>query len=172
MAKHIIRLGQETDWWYTNNMNLYAQNVATGLFENTSYTEGLVLELYTHTDESEVSDIFNDKRGDCEFVVYNSLHEMIGFAYRNKTEEKPKSYKRVFRFHAHSWTDVIVDSSELDLMGDEDEDTIDEMFFDKASDKYNEGEYDYDSADGNFENTDVEEVTDSLKEDKIYPFNE
>ncbi len=174
MAKHIIRLGQETDWWYTNNMNLYAQNRDTRMFENTSYTEGLVLELYTDTDENDVAEalaeVFNDERGDYEFVVYNSRHELVGFVYRRVDEDdEPKSYKRVFRFHAHSWVDVVVDSSELELNGDEDEETINELFFEKANDKYNESDYEEDPS--NFENTDVEEITDSLKEDKIYPFN-
>ena len=173
MAKHIIKLGQETDWWFTNNMNLYAQNRDTRMFENTSYTEGMVLELYTDTDEGDVSNELGRRLregNDYEFAIYNSKHELVGFAYYREEEPKEEPKKRVFRFHAHIWNDVVVDESELNLEGDESEEIIDEMFYDKAQDKYNNGEYD--SSDDNFENTDMEEITDYLKDNKIYPFSE
>ena len=70
--------------------------------------------------------------------------------------------KRVYRFHAHVWTDVVIDV---------DDNMTDEECFDLATDKYNNGDYDYDSADGNFENTDCEEVTDEYIADGIPPFN-
>ena len=70
----------------------------------------------------------------------------------------PKKVKRVFRFHAHTWTDVIVEV---------DEDMDDDEVFELANDKYNNGEYDYDSADGNFENTDCEEITDMYINDGL-----
>lgn len=177
MAKHIIKLGQETDWWFTNNMNFYAQNRDTRMFENTSYTQGMVMELYTNTDENEVADALGDRLRDgydYEFVIYNSRHELVGFVYyRDNDEEeeveKKEPRKRVYRFHAHTWADVVVSEDELDLCGDEDEDTIDELFSMKADDKYNESDYADDPS--NFENTDVEEITDYLKENNIYPFN-
>lgn len=173
MAKHIIKLGQETDWWFTNNMNLYAQNRDTRMFENTSYTEGMVMELYTDTDESDVSNELGRRLregNDYEFAIYNSKHELVGFAYYREEEPKEEPKKRVFRFHAHSWADVVVSEDELDLCGDESEDMIDELFRMKADDKYNECDYEDDPS--NFENTDVEEITDYLKENKIYPFND
>ena len=173
MAKHIIKLGQETDWWFTNNMNLYAQNRDTRMFENTSYTEGMVMELYTDTDESDVSNELGRRLregNDYEFAIYNSKHELVGFAYYREEEHKEEPKKRVFRFHAHSWADVVVSEDELDLCGDESEDMIDELFRMKADDKYNECDYEDDPS--NFENTDVEEITDYLKDNKIYPFNE
>lgn len=173
MAKHIIKLGQETDWWFTNNMNLYAQNRDTRMFENTSYTEGMVMELYTDTDESDVSNELGRRLregNDYEFAIYNSKHELVGFAYYREEEPKEEPKKRVFRFHAHSWADVVVSEDELDLCGDESEDMIDELFRMKADDKYNECDYEDDPS--NFENTDVEEITDYLKDNKIYPFNE
>ena len=172
MAKHIIRLGQETDWWFTNNYHLHAQNRDTRMFENTSYTEGMVMELYTNTDENDVSNALGKRLWDgneYEFALYNESHELVGFAYYKSEEKEREPKKKVFRFHAHTWNDVVVDESELDLEGDEDEETIDEMLYDKAMDKYNNGEYD--SSDDNFENTDVEEITDYLKKNEIYPFN-
>ena len=173
MAKNIIKLGQETDWWFTNNMNLYAQNRDTRMFENTSYTEGMVMELYTDTDENDVANALGKHLWDgkeYEFALYNSKHELVGFAYYREEEPKEEPKKRVFRFHAHSWADVVVSEDELDLCGDESEDMIDELFRMKADDKYNECDYEDDSS--NFENTDVEEITDYLKENKIYPFND
>jgi hypothetical protein len=44
------------------------------------------------------------------------------------------------------------------------------MLYDKARDKYDNGEYD--SSDDSFENIGVEEITDYLKDNKIYPFND
>lgn len=173
MAKKIIKLGQETDW--ATSLGLYAMNDATKLFENTSWTEGLVAEVYDTDSNDEVSDhldarIYKDKKN-IVFLLYTPDHFLAGFVYEDeKKDEEPKEVKKVFRFHAHTWTDVVVDESELDLNGDEDEETIDEMFYEKAQEKYNDG--DYDPSDDDFENTDVEEITDYLKENKIYPFNE
>lgn len=170
MAKKIITLGNETDW--ATAFGLYAMNDATKLFENTSCTEGLVAEVYDTNPDDEVSDcldarIYKDKKS-IVFLLYTPDHFLAGFVYEDeKKDEEPK--KKVFRFHAHTWNDVVVDESELDLNGDEDEEIIDGMLYDKAMDKYNNGEYD--SSDDNFENTDVEEITDYLKKNEIYPFN-
>lgn len=170
MAKKIITLGNETDW--ATAFGLYAMNDATKLFENTSWTEGLVAEVYDTNSDDEVSNcldtrIYKEKKN-IVFLLYTPDHFLAGFVYADeKKDEEPK--KKVFRFHAHTWNDVVVDESELDLEGDEDEETIDEMLYDKAMDKYNNGEYD--SSDDNFENTDVEEITDYLKKNEIYPFN-
>lgn len=170
MAKKIITLGNETDW--ATAFGLYAMNDATKLFENTSYTEGLVAEVYDTNSDDEASyhldaRIYGEKKN-IVFLLYTPDHFLAGFVYADEKKDKePK--KKVFRFHAHTWNDVVVDESELDLNGDEDDKTIDEMLYDKAQDKYNNGEYD--SSDDNFENTDVEEITDYLKENKIYPFN-
>lgn len=171
MAKKIITLGNETDW--ATAFGLYAMNDATKLFENTSYTEGFVAEVYDTNSDDEASDrletrIYKEKKN-IVFLLYTPDHFLAGFVYADeKKGEEPK--KKVFRFHAHTWNDVIVDESELDLNGDEDEKTIDEMLYDKARDKYDNGEYD--SFDDNFENIGVEEITDYLKENKIYPFND
>lgn len=171
MAKQIIKLGQETDWWYTNDMHLYAQNRDTRMFENTSYTEGMVLELYTDTDENDVANALGKHLWDgkeYEFALYNSKHELVGFAYYEDVKPN-KTEKRVYRFHAHTWVDVVVDETEVNLVGLTNEEEISEAFAMVADDKYNEGDYAEDPS--NFENTDVEEITDYLKENKIYPFN-
>ena len=170
MAKKIITLGNETDW--ATAFGLYAMNDATKLFENTSYTEGLVAEVYDTNSDDEVSDcletrIYKEKKN-IVFLLYTPDHFLAGFVYADeKKDEEPR--KKVFRFHAHTWADVVVSEDELDLNGDEDEETIDELFRMKADDKYNECDYAEDPS--NFENIDVEEITDYLKENKIYPFN-
>lgn len=163
MAKKIIKLGQETDWWFTNNYNLYAQNRDTRIFENTSYTEGMVMELYTDTDEGDVSNELGRRLregNDYEFALYNNKHDLVGFAYYREEEPKdePKEVKKVFRFHAHTWADVVVTGTT---------DLTEEEWYDLANDKYNEGDYADDPS--NFENTDMEEVTDYYEENEI-PF--
>lgn len=174
MAKKTYKLGEETDW--ATRFGLYAMNNATKLFENTSWTKGMTAEVFDVGSNDEVSDqleerIYKEKKS-IEFFLYDDMHYLAGFVYEDE-EDKPKEEpkKRVFRFHAHTWNDVVVDESELNLEGDESEEIINEMFYDKAQDKYNEGIYDYDSTCGNFENTDVEEITDYLKSNKIYPFD-
>lgn len=64
--------------------------------------------------------------------------------------------KRVYRFHAHVWTDVVVEV---------DDNMSDDECLELAADKYNEG--DYESQDDNFENTDCEEITDYYEENEI-----
>ena len=164
MAKKIIKLGQETDW--ATAFGLYAMNDATKLFENTSWTEGLVAEVYDTDSNDEVSDhldarIYKEKKS-IVFLLYTTDHFLAGFVYEDeKKDEEPKKVKKVFRFHAHTWADVVVTGTT---------DLTEEEWYDLANDKYNEGDYDEDP--DNFENTDVEEITDYLKENKIYPFNE
>lgn len=164
MAKKIIKLGQETDW--ATSLGLYAMNDATKLFENTSWTEGLVAEVYDTDSNDEVSDhldarIYKEKKN-IVFLLYTPDHFLAGFVYEDEEkDEEPNEVKRVFRFHAHTWTDVVVTGTT---------DLTEEEWYDLANDKYNEGDYDEDP--DNFENTDCEEITDYLKENKIYPFNE
>lgn len=173
MGKRIIKLGQETDWWFTNNRNLYAQNRDTRMFENTSYTEGMVMELYTNTDENDVANALGERLRDgydYEFAIYNSRHELVGFVYYPEEDEQGKKEPktRVYRFHAHTWADVIVSENEVDLAGLTEE-QADAEFAMKAEDKYNEGDYLSDPS--NFENTDMEEVTDHYLINKFPPFN-
>jgi hypothetical protein len=164
MAKKIIKLGQETDW--ATAFGLYAMNDATKLFENTSWTEGLVAEVYDTDSNDEVSDhldarIYKEKKN-IVFLLYTPDHFLAGFVYADEEEdEEPKEVKKVFRFHAHTWADVVVTGTT---------DLTEEEWYDLANDKYNEGDYEEDP--DNFENTDVEEITDYLKENKIYPFND
>lgn len=164
MAKKIIKLGQETDW--ATALGLYAMNDATKLFENTSWTEGLVAEVYDTDSNDEVSDhldarIYKEKKN-IVFLLYTPDHFLAGFVYADEEkDEESKEVKRVFRFHAHTWTDVVVTGTT---------DLTEEEWYDLANDKYNEGDYDEDP--DNFENTDCEEITDYFKENKIYPFNE
>jgi hypothetical protein len=164
MAKKIIKLGQETDW--ATAFGLYAMNDATKLFENTSWTEGLVAEVYDTDSNDEVSDhldarIYKEKKN-IVFLLYTPDHFLAGFVYADEEEDEgPKEVKKVFRFHAHTWTDVVVTGTT---------DLTEEEWYDLANDKYNEGDYEEDP--DNFENTDVEEITDYLKENKIYPFND
>lgn len=174
MGKRIIKLGEETDWWFTNNRNLYAVNRDTRMFENTSYTQGMVMELYRDEDENDVANALGARLRDgkeYEFVIYDASHRLVGFVYYPEEDEQGKKEPktRVYRFHAHTWADVIVNENELDLEGLTEE-QADAEFAMKAEDKYNEGDYADDPS--NFENTDMEEITDYLKDNKIYPFNE
>lgn len=68
-------------------------------------------------------------------------------------EDKPTKKKFTFRFHTHGWTDITVEA--------ENEEEAAEL----ASDKYNEG--DYDDSDSDFENTDMEDITDYYEENNI-----
>lgn len=161
MDKKVIKLENETDWG--TKFGLYAMNDATKLFENTSWTEGMIAEIFNTNEDDAASDRFDEfksKGGSAEFLLYDSEHYFAGFAYTEEFAEV-KPTKRVYRFHAHSWVDVVVDVAD---------DMTDEECLDIAMDKYNNGDYATDLS--NFENTDVEEITDYLKENKIYPFNE
>lgn len=156
-------LNNETDW--ATEFGAYAVNRDTRIFENTSFTEGMFVEIFEDADENDVANKLGERLRDgleYEYALYDGSHRLIGFAYYpvEKETETPKKVTRVFRFHAHTWADVIVEG---------DENTTDDEFFDMAQDKYNEGDYDYD--DTAFENEDVEEITESLKEDNIYPFD-
>jgi hypothetical protein len=88
MAKKIIKLGQETDWYYTENRNLYAVNRDTRLFENTSWTEGMTMVLYDgEVKNFDPADVSNDlaeflRDGkDYEFALYNGQHDLVGYVY-------------------------------------------------------------------------------------------
>jgi len=61
--------------------------------------------------------------------------------------------KFTFRFHTHGWTDITVEA------------TNEEEASDLAMDKYNCG--DYDDSDSDFENTDMENITDYYIENGI-----
>ncbi len=161
MDKKIYKLGRETDWG--TKFGLYAMNDATKLFENTSWTEGMVAEVFETNEDDAASDRldeFKSKGRSVEFLLYDCEHYLAGFVYSEELSEV-KPIKRVYRFHAHSWVDVVVDATDG---------MTDEECLDIAEDKYNEGYYESDPS--NFENTDVEEITDYLKENKIYPFDE
>lgn len=66
-----------------------------------------------------------------------------------------KKKKYVIRHHWRQWVDIVVEA------------TSEEAAFEKAGDKYNEG--DYEELPDNFENTDVENVTEEYIENNI-PF--
>ena len=161
MAKKIITLGNETDW--ATAFGLYAMNDATKLFENTSWTEGLVAEVYDTNSGDDASchldtRIYGEKKS-IVFLLYTPDHFLAGFVYEDeKKDEEPKEVKRVFRFHAHTWADVVVTGTT---------DLTEEEWYDLANDKYNEG--DYEDNPENFENTNMEEVTDYYEENEI-PF--
>jgi hypothetical protein len=159
MAKNIIKLNDETDW--ATEYGVYAVNSETCLFENSSWAEGLTMVLFTDTDES---DVFTDLERsltwdglDYEYALYDGEHRLVGYVYHPK-EEDPDEVKKVFRFHTHSWVDVVVTGTT---------DLTEVEWCDLANDKYNNGDYEDDPS--NFENTDMEEVTDYYKENKI-PF--
>ena len=76
-------------------------------------------------------------------------------------KETEKKTKRVIRFYQRSWVDIVV---EVDAEASEEE------VFEKASERYNNGEYD--DSDTDFENTDYTDVTDYYKENELPPFNE
>jgi hypothetical protein len=69
-----------------------------------------------------------------------------------------KKKKYVIRHYWRAWVDITVEAHN------------EEEAFELADEKYNEGDYADDPS--NFENTDMEEITDYLKDNKIYPFNE
>jgi hypothetical protein len=150
--KKTIKLGKKTDW--ASDYNLHAQNRATRMFEDESDTFGMTLVLFTQ-DEDE-NDIAWDLGGllgngeDYEFALYDDSFRLCGYAYygdgeeNENEEEKPQRY--VFRFHAHSWTDLAVYAL------DEDE------AFEKAQELYDSGCF----RPENYENMDVEDVTDFM----------
>ena len=157
MENKIIKLASETDW--ATEYGVYAINRCTRIFENTSWTEGLTMVLFTDTDENDVSAKLTLNRGlDYEFALYDDEHHLVGYVYRPEDEGGKNTEKRVFRFHTHSWVDVVVTGT-TDITEDE--------WYGLANDKYNNGDYEDDPS--NFENTDMEEVTDYYKENKI-PF--
>lgn len=171
MHKQIIKLGTETDWYYTENRNLYAQNRDTRMFEKTSYTENMVMELYSDTDENDVANALGKRLWDgkeYEFAVYNVYHKLVGFVYYGEREKK-ETEKKVFRFYVRTWYDVIVDETEVDLNGLTTAEEIQTAYEEVATEKYNNGECHCEA--DSFENEYSTEVTDTYKANKIYPFN-
>ena len=87
MTKKVIILKKETDW--ATEFGAYAVNRDSRLFENTSCTTGMKLELYDSKeedfDENEVANalarVFSDERIDYEYALYDTQHHLIGFAY-------------------------------------------------------------------------------------------
>ncbi len=73
----------------------------------------------------------------------------------NIPEEKPAEGKKkyVFRFHTHGWTDITVEAENAEEAAE------------LASDRYNEGKYD--DSDTDFENIDMEDVTEYYEENNI-----
>jgi len=87
--KQIIKLGDETDWYYTEGRRLYAQNRDTRLFENTSWTKGMTMVLFDDkVKDFDPTDVSNDlaknilhEGYDYEFVLYNGQHDLVGYVY-------------------------------------------------------------------------------------------
>lgn len=67
--------------------------------------------------------------------------------------------KKVIRFYQRSWVDIVVEVPD---------DATNEEVFEKANERYNNGEYD--DADTDFENTDYTDVTDYYEQNGIPPF--
>lgn len=156
-------LNNETDW--VSEFSAFALNRNTRIFEDVSLTEGMFVEIFKDADENDVANKLGERLRnglEYEYALYDVCNRLIGFAYYPEEEEieTPKKVTRVYRFYAHTWADVIVEG---------DANTTDEEFLEIASDKYNEGDYTYD--DTAFENDDVEEITDYLKENNIHPFD-
>jgi hypothetical protein len=77
----------EIDWAMA--FSAYALNRDTRIFENCSYAEHLVVEIWddkdARFDENDVSTALADERlregYDYDFTLYNTEHRLIGFAY-------------------------------------------------------------------------------------------
>lgn len=96
------------------------------------------------------------KKGEIKLtsVQTTSLWEYGGNTNIPETETPNEGKKKfTFRFHTHGWTDITVEAR--------DEEEAAEL----ASDKYNEG--DYVDTDSDFENTDMENVTEYYVKNNI-----
>ena len=82
MEKQTFKLDEITDW--ATRFDLYALNDATKLFENTSYTDGLIAEIFETGEDDIVSDQldeFKSAGGIVAFLLYDSQHFLAGFVY-------------------------------------------------------------------------------------------
>ena len=102
-------------------------------------------------------EIMQNKFGNVENYSYLCVNKMR----KDMKKETEKKTKRVIRFYQRSWVDIVV---EVDAEASEEE------VFEKASERYNNGEYD--DSDTDFENTDYTDVTDYYKENGLPPFKE
>ena len=88
MTKKIIKLKDETDWAF--DFGVFAINRDTRMFENTSWTKGMEVEIYNPEEEDfdenlvadALAEVFDDERGDYEYTLYDGMHQLVGFAYR------------------------------------------------------------------------------------------
>ena len=85
-SKSVYNLKEETDWWLDTfggkkYCNLYAQNYATRLFENTSYTRDMIAVLFD-SDKDE-SDIISDcpLSARMDFLLFDEQHHLVGYVY-------------------------------------------------------------------------------------------
>lgn len=72
----------EVDWWL--EYHAYAVNRDSRLFENSSPSCNLVVEVFPSTDENEVANILGKRLWEgkeYDYALYNEQHEFIGFAY-------------------------------------------------------------------------------------------
>lgn len=110
------------------------------------------------------NDYFSEDNLDLETLVsideFLSEHEdEIEELARETDPTATEKVKKVIRFYQRSWVDIVV---EVDAEASEEE------VFEKASERYNNG--DYDDSDTDFENTDYTDVTDYYKENGLPPF--
>lgn len=83
--KQTIKLGKETDWFTSiKGRRLYAVHRDTRLFENTSNTERMTMELYSDTDENDVANALGNflwNGHDYEYALYDTQHRLVGWVY-------------------------------------------------------------------------------------------
>jgi hypothetical protein len=84
-SKSVYILSEETDWWFDiiggKYTNIYAQNYATRLFENTSYTRDMIAVLFDGGKDEE--DIISDcpDPTKIDFLLFDEQHHLVGYVY-------------------------------------------------------------------------------------------
>lgn len=86
MGKQIFKLERETDW---SKVKLYALNDLSKLFENVSWTEGLIAEVYDDGEYDAASDRLNHflaNGGRAVYLLYDYKHFLVGLVYEETAE--------------------------------------------------------------------------------------
>ena len=95
-------------------------------------------------------DLFEDE-DDADYAIVEDItdseYDINGL--KNATYEVPAKKKFVIRHYWRAWVDITVEARN------------EEEAYEKADDRYNMGDYEDDPSLGNFENTDVANVTDT-----------
>ena len=104
------------------------------------------------------NDLFSDEE-DSDYAVVEDItdseYDINGL--KDATFEVPEKKKYVIRHYWRAWVDITVEA------------TSEEEAYEKAGDRYNMGDYEDDPSLGNFENTDVANVTDTYVKNNL-PF--